>query len=38
LVVAGGVEVEGELGAWAKATDETVVKKAAATRVVFFIA
>jgi hypothetical protein len=31
LVVAVGAEVEGELGAWAKAADETVVKKAAAT-------
>jgi hypothetical protein len=37
LVGAGGTEVE-ELGDWAKATDETVVKKAAARRVVVFIA
>jgi len=37
-VTAGGVEVEGELGAWANATDETVAKKAAATIVVFFTA
>src|SRR5450432_4280338 len=36
LVVSGGAE-EGELGVWARATDETVVKKAAAIIVVFFI-
>jgi hypothetical protein len=38
LVVAVGAEVEDGLGVWAKATDETVVRKAAANIVVFFIA